>query len=333
MKQNLKMILDFSNRLLIPENPLPWQKEILDFMEEFESQDEIIVNTSGSTGKPKPIKLPKSAMIQSAQMTADFLNLQHGDSALLCMPIHFIAGKMMLVRAMEIGLKLYCIQPTTKIELDAEIDFAALTPMQAERSLFENNQTLKINKLILGGAKVSSVLEKKFKELKIEVYETYAMTETITHIGMRKLNEQNEFHVLDPIKIRQDERNCLIIKTPYFSEEIITNDVVELIDSERFKVVGRYDNIINSGGLKINPEHFEELLQPYISKPFIVHYKSDEVLGQKLVLIIESEKAIDIEFPADLIPKNQIPKEIIFLKEFPKTESGKIKRKTIDLTD
>lgn len=325
------MILDFSNTLVLPENPLPWQKEILDFLFEFQNNDEIIVPTSGSTGKPKPIKLTKSAMIQSAQMTGNFLNLKSGDSALLCMPIQFIAGKMMLVRAMQIGLKLHCIPPAAKINLDAEIDFAALTPMQAELSLFDIDNKLKINKLILGGAKVSKVLEEKFKGLEMEVYETYAMTETITHIAMRKLNEQEHFHCLDQIQIRQDERGCLVIKTPYFEDEIITNDLVEMLDNQTFKVVGRVDNIINSGGLKINPEKLEELLKPYISENFIVHFKPDEILGQKLVLLIESEKALEINFPPELLPKNQTPKEIIFLSEFPRTESGKIKRAAINL--
>ena len=329
------MLLDFSNhKFVVPPISNEWEQEIVDFILEFQENDQIIVKTSGSTGVPKEMVLPKEAMISSAQMTAEFLEIKKGDSALLCMPVRYIAGKMMLVRAMEMELKLYCVEPKTKIEINHPIDFVAMTPMQAEMSFFPSKikgNNLKIKKLILGGAKVTKALEEKFKGLKTQVYETYGMTETITHIAMRELNYQTSFHVMNNIKIHQDERGCLVIKTPYFEEKIITNDVVEIFDDHSFNILGRVDNVINSGGIKVNPESIEEILSPYISKPFVVHYKKDEILGQQLILVVESQQPVEINFPKDLIPKNQHPKQVAFIPEFPRTISGKVIRKDLDL--
>ena len=325
------MLLDFTKEIELPKVDQSWQQEIIDFIHEFVENEVIIVNTSGSTGKPKSIELPKSAMIQSAQMTGEFLGLKHGDTALLCMPVKYIAGKMMIVRAIELGLKLYCVEPKSKIEFDQAIDFGALTPMQAEASFFDSDSTLKMKKIILGGAKVSRELEQKFATVDAQVFETYGMTETITHIAMRELNQDAYFKTLKNLEINQDDRGCLVIKTPYFDEEIITNDVVEIINETSFKLVGRVDNIINSGGIKINPEVLEDKLKLYIRAPFVVHYKEDSILGQKLVLVVESKDIFEINYPPDLIPRNQQPKEIIFLDEFPRTISGKIIRKQIKL--
>lgn len=327
-----ELILDFSKKefsLPTPENA--WQQEIIDFIQVYLNNTQIPVQTSGSTGKPKKFFLPKKAMQQSAELTADFLDLNKGNSALLCLPVSYIAGKMMIVRAIEIGMKLICIEPKLNIVYQGEVDFCAMTPMQVETSENVFSSALKMRKLILGGAKVSNSLEESLKNIPSEIYETYGMTETITHIAMRKLNEQDSFHKLKGVFLSQNNNHCLVIKTPYFEEEIITNDVVELTSANSFRILGRIDNIINSGGLKINPEEIEEKLKPFISVPFIVHFKSDKTLEQKLVLVIESKKKIDINYPSNILQKNKQPKEIIFISEFPRTESGKIQRKEINL--
>lgn len=321
------MILDFSsesfnlNQLSVEAK---WEQEILDFVEEYLHHDQIIAHTSGSTGTPKEIRLPKQAMQHSARLTADFLGLKKGDSALLCLPAQYIAGKMMIVRAIEIGFKLICIEPKSLVKIHENVDFAALTPMQAERSLESLN---KMGKIILGGAPVNEKLENQLKNINSECFETYGMTETITHIALRKLNAQKSFHTLEEMQISQDERGCLKIQTPYFQEPIQTNDVVEILAKNEFVWQGRADNIINSGGLKINPEPIEALLKNYIPCNFIVGGIKDELLGEKLVLILESEKEIPLEIPAELLPKNKMPKSVFYLKEFPKTLSGKVKRK------
>lgn len=324
------MILDFTtNEFQFPKAEFAWQKEIIDFINYYKSNDKIEVKTSGSTGEPKRIFLDKKDMQLSAKLTAKYLNSPQKTTALLCLPVSYIAGKMMIVRAMEIGWKLHCIEPKSKIVFHEKVDFSAFTPMQAEQSFIKNNNTLKIGKIILGGAKVSHDLERFLSNFSTQFYETYAMTETITHIALRKLNNQKAFHVFEEVKISKDDRNCLVIETPFSHKKVITNDVVDVLSESRFIWKGRIDNIINSGGLKINPEEIENILKPFIEKPFVIHYKKDKILGQKLVLIIEDKEEKNIKIPQNILPKNKMPKEIVYISSFPRTQSGKIQRNRI----
>lgn len=321
-------ILDFSTGQFDSLNPeIPWEKDILSFWSEWNSPDEFLSSkTSGSTGVPKEIQIPKSAMKMSASMTGKFFGFQKGTSALLCMPVHFIAGKMMLVRASELKLKLYCVEPKSKIQLPwmNQMDFAPMTPMQVENSL---DEIAKIKTLLIGGAPLSDSLRAKLKSFPTKCFESYGMTETITHIALKEISEEF-FTILSGISIRKDERDCLVIKTPYFEEEIITNDIVELKNNSQFKWLGRFDNVINSGGIKLFPEQIEGKLKPFIQKEFIITSLPDEKLGQKLILIIEGETS-KFESRSSNLEKFEIPKEIYFVKEFPRTESGKIIRHKI----
>ncbi|MBV7439871.1 AMP-binding protein [Weeksellaceae bacterium TAE3-ERU29] len=322
------MILDFSNpdfKISQVEITETWQKQITDFINEYLNNDFVKAHTSGSTGVPKEIILPKKAMQQSARLTGKFLDLKKGSFALLCLPVQYIAGKMMIVRAIELGLKLICIEPKSVVKISQKVDFSALTPMQSEKSL---ESLVLMNKVILGGSPVSDTLENKLKNIDSIFYETYGMTETITHIALRKLNSETCFTTLDEVGISLDDRNCLKIKTPYFEQEIITNDVVEILKNNQFRWLGRVDNIINSGGIKINPEEIENILKPYINSAFVVLGKEDKLLGEKLILVIEGkEKTLNL--PKNILPKNKTPKEIYFVAEFPRTQSGKVKRKEI----
>jgi len=322
-------VLDFSTRQFDELNPeIPWEKRISGFLEEWDSGKEFIFSkTSGSTGVPKEIKLPKQAMKLSAQMTGKFFGLGNGGSALLCLPVNFIAGKMMIVRAAELKLKLYCIEPTSKINLDFtdKIDFAPLTPMQVENS-FEELSKIKV--LLIGGAPLTDSLREKLFQIQTKSFESYGMTETITHIGLKEISEEF-FTILEKVKIRQDERKCLVIQTPYFEEEIVTNDIVEIKNRNQFKWLGRFDNVINSGGIKLFPEQIEKKLKPFIANEFIVTSLPDEKLGEKLILIIEDESSkfeVRSSKFEEKLSKFEIPKEIFYLKKFPRTESGKIKR-------
>jgi len=329
-------LLDFSTLNFDTLNPtISWQKSISEFLSEWNSKNDFVtVHTSGSTGEPKEIRLPKKAMKMSAQLTAEFFGLQKGDSALLCMPVNFIAGKMMLVRAMEIGLKLFCIAPKSQIDLFQfpKLDFVPMTPMQVEKSLDSIQQ---IKTLLIGGAPLQDDLRDKLLQTKVDAFESYGMTETITHIGLKKISEKF-FTVLNQVEISQDARNCLVIQTPYFDEKIITNDLVEISDERHFRWLGRYDNVVNSGGIKLIPEQIEEKLKPYIQQEFIISSLPDSLLGEKLILIIEDEKAanmlpqttkeIENQPPFSLLQKYEVPKEIYFIKEFQRTESGKIQR-------
>lgn len=323
------MLLDFSNfnESKLPKPEFPWQESILSFFKDWQSTDDfILTQTSGSTGIPKEIKLPKKAMRQSAKMTIDFFNLQKNQNSLLVLPVNFIAGKMMIIRAMEAGLKLYCLEPTSVVNLGnlPPLDFVPMTPMQVEKSVLSLPQ---IKTLLIGGAAVSENLKQKLLLLPTLSFESYGMTETITHIALKKISD-DYFTLLEGISMRQDDRKCLVIKTPYFQDEIITNDCVELLNPNKFKFLGRIDNVINSGGIKLFPEQIEKKLKSHIHQEFILSSMPDEVLGEKLILIVEGS---DFLYNLDEfnLKKFEKPKEVYFVPHFPRTESGKILRKEL----
>lgn len=308
----------------------------------------IKVHTSGSTGIPKVIQLKKEHMKNSAKATGSFFNLTENTTALLCMSPQFIAGKMMLVRALELGWDLDMVEPRSNPlkEIDKVYDFCAMVPMQVNSSL---NELHKIKKLIVGGGEVSSNLIEKIQSLTTEIFATYGMTETITHIAVQKLNhfeevilcgsEKSLFTVLPSISISKDNRSCLVIDAPNVSDKIIiTNDIVEIINENSFQWLGRFDNIINSGGVKIVPEQVESKLQQVIKNRFFIASEPDELLGNKVVLIIESEAyksgelvKLQVLFQQNLF-KYEVPKNIYFTPKFLETATKKIQRlATLDL--
>lgn len=337
------LILDFSSSSFQVESIEPknqFEKDIKAFLLNwFDETDFMMAQTSGSTGAPKPIRLTKSNMRKSAQMTCKYLRLQKGDTALLVMPVNYIAGKLMIVRAAEIGLKLICVEPTAHLQWEnfasdfQAIDFVALTPMQVESSL---DFVQYCRKLIIGGAPLSDKVKTQLYPMQNEVYETYAMTETITHIAFKQVKNlrfqevKPYFEAFDEVEIKTDDRNCLVIKTPFDGLVVETNDIVEIIDKKSFQWIGRIDNVINSGGIKLFPEQIEAKLKPYISKSCFITSKPDERLGNALVLVIEGEEQ-EIDFSGADLSKYQMPKEVIFVSEFPRTESGKIQRNKISL--
>ncbi len=297
----------------------------------FNAKNHVIVHTSGSTGSPKSIKILKEHMINSALATATYFELQEEEiTALLCLSPNFIAGKMMLVRALVSGWKLDVIEPISNpLAKNKKYDFTAMVPLQVHHSLKDLH---KVKILIVGGGVVSRTLQKKLKGLKTKIYATYGMTETITHIAVKKINHisgiTNYFEVLPNIKIEKDKRNCLIIDAPNLSKtKIITNDIVKLIDDKHFCWKGRFDNIINSGGIKIIPEQVEIKLDKSIKQRFFIASEKDAILGQKVILIVEGEtpKIKNIDFsPLD---KYEKPKSVYYLNKFIETKTGKINRK------
>ncbi|MNE40696.1 2-succinylbenzoate--CoA ligase [compost metagenome] len=265
-------------------------------------------------------------MIQSALATGDFFGLEPGDKALLCLPTQFIAGKMMLVRSLILGLELDVVSPSLHpLELNTTTyDFVAMVPLQVQNSI---ERLSKVRKLIIGGAKLDSAIEEKLLPLKTEIYETYGMTETITHIAAKRLGD-SVFSILPNVRISQDDRQCLIINVATISDEpIITNDLVELLNEQQFKFLGRIDNVINSGGVKLIPEQIEAKLIGKIANRFFVTGLPDTTLGEKLVLVVEGEKQ---EFAPDffeVLGKYEKPKEIVFVSKFKENENGKLLRK------
>lgn len=299
------------------------------------------LQTSGSTGTPKIIEVNKESMINSAKATGLFFELNERINALLCMNPTFVGGKMMLVRALVLGWNLDVVEPNLKPlkELKRTYDFCAMVPLQVFNSLTELHM---VKQLIIGGGTVPGELKKELEEISTKCYSTYGMTETVSHIAVKKLNNfslleesvaKHAFYkTLPGISISRDHRNCLEIRAPKIADEIIvTNDVVELISDSEFKWLGRFDNMINSGGIKLNPELIEEKLAVIMKQRFFVTGIKDIELGEKLVLIIEGVENADCNLSEvkklKSLNKYEQPKEIYYLENFIETATKKVQRK------
>ncbi|MEX0314197.1 MAG: AMP-binding protein [Allomuricauda sp.] len=312
----------------------PFEISMGDFLLDWVSEKPTLeVFTSGSTGKPKKISLKKEHMLNSAKATGFFFDLKAGDKALLCLPCSGIAGKMMLVRAMAIGMDLRYVEPSSvPLQNNSNFyDFVAMTPLQVGNSLEQLSQ---IGTLIVGGAPISTSLKQTLEDAPNAIFETYGMTETITHIAAKRLSNpaDDNFQILPDISISVDDRDCLIISAPHISDnKVITNDIVEMVNAKSFKWFGRFDTVINSGGVKLIPEKIEEKLSSFIKPRFFVAGIPDDALGQKLVLVVEDVKMSKQELlqqikGLDKLGKYEVPKEIFSLKTFQETKTGKIHR-------
>jgi O-succinylbenzoic acid--CoA ligase len=311
-----------------------YQQELGNFLLDWlDDKDYMMVKTSGSTGKPKTLKIKKQSMVNSAIATGDFFNIKPGSKVLHCLPSNFIAGKMMIVRAIVLGLELDMVEPSSfpLIDYEKDYDFCAFTPMQL-KNFAKHLKSIKT--VIVGGGQVSNPIKKSIQDKKPHVYETYGMTETVSHIAVKRLNnfEGSEveayFNTLPGIKISADDRGCLVIDAPLLSDnKIVTNDIVKIHSDTSFEWLGRFDNVINSGGIKLFPETIEKKLQSKIDEEFFIAGKPDDTLGEKLVLILESDKN-DLDTSIfDELDKYEKPKEVITIAKFKETSSGKIHRK------
>ncbi len=305
-----------------------YEKELGDFiLEWFNEKDYVELTTSGTTGTPKQIQLSKQAMVYSAVATGDYFGLNPGDTALLCLPTRYIAGKMMFIRALTLGLQLDFVNPSKAplVNSDKIYDFVAMVPLQVQHSITQIEQC---RKLIVGGAQLDDELKSLLKKSMIEVYETYGMTETITHIAAKKI-EESFFTTLPHANISADERGCLVIEAPSVCNNlIVTNDLVNLINDIQFQWLGRIDNMVNSGGIKLIPEQIEHKLADYIPYRFFVIGKKDQELGEKLVLVIENQQPYELVPEAfESLSSYERPKEIIFVNHFKETPTGKILRR------
>ena len=307
------------------------RQAVVDFVEEWRNDSKAVhVNTSGSTGSPKSIALSKIHMEASARMTGEFLDLKKGDTALLCMSPETIAGKMMIVRALvlEMNLILAPVTSTPLKGIDEEIDFAAMVPFQVEKSLNETHEKLNtIKKLIVGGGSISNALWTRILKIPALCYQTFGMTETISHIAMRRIETSaTKYKALPGIQITTSE-GCLVISAPHLGiDHLATGDIVQLSDNQ-FNWLGRKDFVINSGGIKIHPETIEQKLGSLINTPFFSSGLPDDQFGQKHILCIQSASLNlqKTDFLAHL-DKPLIPKEIYYFDSFTYTNSGKINR-------
>ncbi len=297
----------------------------------------IPVQTSGSTGNPKLLNIEKEKMKFSASQTCSFLNLQKGDTALLCMDLQYIGAKMMVVRALICNLELIIRDasghPLKDIEMP--LQFAAMTPIQIFNSLQvpeERERLIQIENLIIGGGAISPYLEKELQSFPNKVYSTYAMTETLSHIALRRLNgsEASIYYTPFPyVKLSLSKENTLIIEAPeLLSEPLLTNDIAEIHTDGTFRILGRKDNIINTGGIKVQAESIEEKLRIILSMPLVITSVPDPKFGEAIVLLIEGE--INIEQVRQqiyhLLPSIERPKHIFMARTIPITKNGKIDR-------
>lgn len=343
-----------------------------DFLSEWNNDsDRVLVHTSGSTGKPKPMMVEKKRMLNSARITCDFLGLKPGDSALLCMSLDYIAGKMVVVRSIERHLHLISVSPSghplkdinlkdaNGKDVNGEITFAAMVPMQVYNTLQvpeERERLTHIRHLIIGGGAIDASLEKELRSLpgNIAIWSTYGMTETLSHIALRRINgaEASEWYQpFDSVKISQTDEGCLVIDAPQVcAETLVTNDIVEIepyiynkvekhdkVEKLRFRIKGRKDNVICSGGIKIQIEEVEALLKPHLEKPFMIAKKKDEKFGEIAVLLTEDEDLKKVEATIRRLLSDEkssdhkshkywIPREFRYVEHLPLTETGKPKR-------
>ncbi|MBP1617151.1 MAG: menE [Bacteroidetes bacterium] len=302
----------------------------------FNDEDFVWVKTSGSTGTPKPFKADKMRMMQSAGMTCSFLGLTPGSTALLCMKMDYIAGKMVVVRSLIAGLNLIVVatsgNPLREIEMP--IDFAALVPLQVYNSLqnpAEKEKLANIRHLIIGGGAIDEKMAGMLKSFPNAVYSTYGMTETLSHIALRRLsgNHASEFYTpLEGVKLSISAEGTLIVEAPRVSSQsLTTNDMVELHPDQQFKILGRKDNIINSGGIKIQIEEVERLLRPLLGDSFAITSLPDPKFGE--IVVLATTESVDEFVVKTYLPAYYQPKSIIRIEKLPFTETGKIERRKL----
>jgi len=315
-----------------------WEKDSLDFLKEWYSSENFIkTHTSGSTGNSKTIQLQKEFVAASALRTINYFGLKEGDKILHCLPSKFIAGKLMIVRALLGELDLHLLNPSSDFAFleKEQFQFAAMVPIQVEKLLRLNSKDWKLNQLLIGGAAISSAMEAKLQNTQTACYSSYGMTETATHIAIRKINGQDSdsyFHCLKNISVGISKDNCLQINIQEPTKQILkTTDLAELKDNKTFRILGRSDNVIISGGAKYSPEKIEKKLENSVKIPFLISAKPHKALGQQIVLIIEGKEDLKLLKEIKEICKNKLekfeqPGEILFLSQFPKNENGKIIR-------
>jgi o-succinylbenzoate---CoA ligase len=307
-----------------------------DFLTEWNNEsDMIFVHTSGSTGSPKPMYVEKKRMLNSARITCDFLGLCPGDTAFLCMPLDYIAGKMLVVRSIERKLNLVSVTPSGHPLKDISLSFdkpslAAMVPLQVYNSLnvaAEAEKLRSFTHLIIGGGAIDDELAKALRSFPNNVWSTYGMTETLSHIALRRLNgdSASEWYTpFDSVDVSKNEERCLVIDAPLVHEgKLVTNDIVELKDG-KFRILGRKDNVICSGGIKIQMEEVERALRPYMESNFMITKRHNKKFGEIVVLITENDNIAEVEAICKrVLPKYWCPHDYLYVESIPLTGTGK----------
>lgn len=298
--------------------------------------------SSGTTGPPKRFTISRRDLVMSARLTGKAFDLRPGDRALHALPSDFIAGKMMLVRAFALGLDLHLIDPRgsvlEKLRTEVPFRFTALVPLQLHRAIQEDRARVErqFRTILLGGGPVSEALVEDLQDLDVEVFQSYGSTETVTHVALRRLNGPDReagFTAIGDCHFARDPRGCLVVYTPHLTtKQHLTNDLVELIDDRRFRWLGRHDNVILSGGKKIFPEQLESRTAGIIPYPHYFTKVADDVLGQAVMLVLETDRPQEDVLPEVLeqvmsaLHPHEWPRRVQALRRIQRTSAGKIIR-------
>lgn len=315
-----------------------------DFLAEWQSPEPtVLVHTSGSTGEPKPLLVEKRRMVASACATIKALGLKPGSTALLCMSLKYIAGKMMVVRSLVGNLRLISVEPSGHplANVDESIDFAAMVPLQVYDSMKNPDELRRlkaVRHLVIGGGIIDKALETKLQKFPNAVWCTYGMTETLSHVALRRVNgsEASQWYTpLDGVSVSLTDVGCLVIDAPAVCpQKLVTHDCAELNpDGRRFRILGRIDNVIDSGGIKLHIEDIERKLRRlHELPPFLITKVPHCKFGEAVVFMMEWRRGTT-QLPLmknrieGLLEKYEMPQYYMCVDKLPLTETGKIARK------
>jgi O-succinylbenzoic acid--CoA ligase len=315
------------------------------FLKEWlEGANTFIQKTSGSTGTPKEIVITRAQMIASAKATEKALDLKKGATALICLDTRFIAGKMMCVRSLVTGMQMILQEPAANplanLPLQARVDFVALVPYQIEEILgsAQRHRLNSLGTVIIGGAPLREETTEQLAAFTSRFFLTYGMTESMSHIALQRLGigATGAFECLEGVTVETDERGCLVANVPWLREKLFTNDLIDIISSKNFRWLGRYDNIINTGGFKANPEKIEFQIEKVfkslnVDRRFFVAGIANEKTGEQVTLLIEGEEVPGLIAKLQhrlkpIVQRFEIPKAVYFIDKFEYTHSNKLDR-------
>ena len=297
----------------------------------------VVCHTSGSTGVPKKLDMEKSAMRYSAGQTVRFFGLDRHMTALLCLPVKYIGGRMVLVRAVVSGMRVYAVPPSLNPLKDADnlhLDFAAFTQAQVWEICHDagtRRRFAEIGDVIIGGAPIDAELEKVLLSFPNRIYATYGMTDTVSHIALRRMGEAEYVKISPETVLETDAENCLRIVDAHFGAgPLQTNDVVDLLDADRFVWLGRRDFVINSGGVKLHPEQMEQKIRTlpgWAARRFFIASEISVPFGERPVLVVEDDgETYPLEELAAVLGRVEMPGKLVRVPRFVWTESGKLNR-------
>jgi len=322
------------------ENRLPnvtLTEDLINFLTDWiNPSPEIVIQTSGSTGAPTRISVKKVHLLNSARLTCDYFHLQQGDDCLLCLPLDFIAAKMMVVRALLARLNLWLKEPdgfpfegSTK-----SYTFVPLVPLQVFNTLNSPHGKEALSRcknVLIGGGPISSALEAALIDSPAAIYASYGMAETLSHIALRRVNGPDASAYFTPfpgVCLTLSDERCLIIDAPPVSETTVyTGDCVELLPDGRFRVLGRKDNLILTGGKKVHAEYLESIIGGVIACDCAITSAPDPKFGERIVLVAEA--SVDLTLLRSVLPAWQVPKRVLIVPHLPRTTSGKIDRQLL----